>query len=70
MFSRKCFCKQIISKIDRPLLAVLSANGLMVKPSLHSNLVCVLHWYAIDTPKVYGQLGGDGYLYQGLVIST
>ena len=28
MFSRKCVCKLNISKIDRPLLAALSVNGL------------------------------------------
>ena len=28
MFSKKCFCKENISKIVRPLLATLSVNGL------------------------------------------
>ena len=28
MFSKKCFCKENISKIVRPLLAALSINGL------------------------------------------
>ena len=29
MFSKKCFCKENISKMVRPLLAAPSVNGLM-----------------------------------------
>ena len=31
MFSKKCFCKENISKIVRPLLTALSVNGLMIQ---------------------------------------
>ena len=36
MFSKKCFCKENISKIVRPLLGAVSINGLSMLEDVNS----------------------------------
>ena len=42
MFSKKCFCKENISKIVRPLSAALSVNGLIKTLTRLHNATCIM----------------------------
>ena len=63
-FKKKCFCKENISKIVRPLLAAMSVNGLMfARPRRKADGMASLKW---ETDKLYVYPVNDDTLHKSL----